>query len=171
MKTLLLPFSVGILAVLAVLAAVYLPDRTHGAATAPWLPAFNASMNGIASVLLLAGWVAIRRRKKDWHRGFMVGALVVSTAFLVGYLAHHLGHGESRYGGMGWIRPVYFFILISHILGSALTLPLLAATLFFRWKGDDRRHRFWGRWTLPLWLYISVTGVLIYFMLYRGLGL
>lgn len=166
MKTVALPLFLGSLAVGAVLAVVYLPGRGSFSAHTPWLPTFNAAMNALASVLLVCGWVAIRKKNKNAHRGFMVAALAISTAFLVGYIAHHLTHGESHYQGQGFWRPVYFGLLITHILGSALTLPVLATTLFFRFKGDDRHHREWGRFTLPLWLYVSVTGVIIYFMLY-----
>jgi len=127
----------------------------------------NAVLNTVATVLLAAGWVLIRRGHVTAHRAAMVAAFVTSAVFLACYLTYHYLVGHVPFRGQGGIRPVYFAILISHIL-LAVAVPVLALRMFFlAWKGRFDAHRRLGRITLPIWLYVSVTGVVIYLMLYH----
>jgi uncharacterized membrane protein YozB (DUF420 family) len=127
----------------------------------------NAVLNGIATLLLVAGWIAIARGRWRAHRACMVAAFVVSAVFLACYLTYHWLVGHVPFRGVGPIRAVYFAILISHIL-LAVTVPVLAIAMFvLAWRGRWAGHRRLGRVTLPIWLYVSVTGVVIYLMLYR----
>jgi uncharacterized membrane protein YozB (DUF420 family) len=131
------------------------------------LPTVNATLNGIAAVLLVIGWVLIRQRKIQAHRAVMLSAFACSILFLVSYLVYHYQVGSVRFQGTGAIRTVYFAILISHTL-LATAVPFLAAiTLFRALKERFAKHRAIARWTLPIWLYVSVTGVVVYWMLYR----
>ena len=132
-----------------------------------FLPAVNAGLNAIAATLLTAGWVAIRRRNLKLHRYLMVSAFVASALFLVCYLTYHYVHGDTRYTGQGFLRVVYFAVLISHILLSMVVVPAALTAFYFAWKRQFVRHRRLTRVALPIWLYVSVTGVIIYFML-RG---
>lgn len=131
------------------------------------LPTLNAVLNSTSAALLAAGYTAIRRRAIPVHRAFMVAALVTSTAFLASYLTYHAQVGSIRFQGQGWIRPVYFTILVSHTILAAAIVPLIAITVRHAVRRDFSRHQRIARWTLPLWFYVSVTGVVIYFMLYR----
>jgi putative membrane protein len=131
------------------------------------LPAVNASLNGMATVLLTAGYVCIRRKKVAAHRAAMLAAFAVSVAFLASYLTYHLQTAPTRFAGTGLIRPVYFALLISHILLAMAIVPLVPITLALALRGRFERHRAWARWTFPIWYYVSVTGVLVYFLLYR----
>jgi len=127
----------------------------------------NAVLNGIASVLLVAGWVCIRRG--DWraHRAAMVAAFATSAVFLVSYLVYHYLEGSRKYAGPESLRPVYYAILLTHVVLAA-AVPLLALRMFFlAWKGRWEAHRRLGKVTMPVWLYVSVTGVVIYAMLYH----
>jgi uncharacterized membrane protein YozB (DUF420 family) len=130
------------------------------------LPALNASLNAAASVLLLIGYLLIRRKKVAAHRAAMAAALSVSTLFLASYLYYHYHVGSVRFTGVGWIRPVYFTILISHVVLAVTILPLALVTVTRALRADFARHRRIARITLPLWVYVSVTGVVIYCMLY-----
>ena len=131
------------------------------------LPALNASLNATSALLLMAGYFFIRRKRITAHKVAMISAFVVSTLFLASYLYYHYHHGSTPFPGHGWVRPVYFTILISHIVLAAAILPLALITLSRAWKGQFSRHKRIARWTLPLWLYVSVTGVVIYWLLYR----
>ena len=131
------------------------------------LPALNAVLNSVATVLLVAGYRNIRRRNINAHRLCMVAAFIVSALFLVSYLTYHAQVGSVPFQRQGWIRPVYFTILITHIMLAATILPLALVTIYRAWKGRFEQHRRIARWTLPLWLYVSVTGVVIYLMLYQ----
>ena len=131
------------------------------------LPALNATLNAVSAVLLTAGFVAIRRRRVHVHRACMVGAFCASALFLVSYLTYHLQAGTTRFPGQGWSRPVYFTILGTHTVLAALIPPLAMTTLGFALRGRFARHGRLARWTLPAWLYVSVTGVVIYAMLYH----
>jgi uncharacterized membrane protein YozB (DUF420 family) len=131
------------------------------------LPAVNATLNGTAAVLLTTGYVLIRRRAIEAHRRVMIAAFCVSSVFLVCYLVYHVQVGSVHYPHTGAIRVVYFTILITHTLLAA-TVPVLAiVTLRRGLAGKYQRHRQIARWTLPIWLYVSVTGVVVYFMLYQ----
>ena len=131
------------------------------------LPALNATLNGISSVLLVAGLAFIRAKQIERHRFCMLAAFACSCLFLTSYLIYHAQVGSVPFTGQGWIRPVYFTILITHIVLAALVPPLALITLFRAWRERFDRHRQIARWTFPVWMYVSVTGVVIYWMLYR----
>lgn len=130
-------------------------------------PALNAALNATAAVLLVSGYTFIRRRNVTAHRVCMVAAFLASTAFLISYLIYHARVGSVPFHGQGWIRPVYFFILFTHIVLAAAILPLALVTLSRALREQFDRHKRIARWTLPVWLYVSVTGVVIYFLLYH----
>jgi putative membrane protein len=131
------------------------------------LPALNAVLNATAAVLLVTGFVLIRRGRKRAHRGVMIAAFAVSCAFLASYLTYHAIAGTVYFRGTGAIRAVYLSILATHTVLAAAVPPLAIATLARGLRGRFDRHRRLARWTLPLWLYVSVTGVVVYCMLYR----
>lgn len=131
------------------------------------LPALNATLNGLSAALLLTGWLLIRAGRRDAHRRVMIAALVSSTLFLVSYLTYHAQVGSVRFQGRGPIRTVYFTILISHTILAAVIVPLVAVTTVRALRARFDRHRAIARVTLPLWAYVSVTGVVVYWMLYR----
>lgn len=131
------------------------------------LPAVNATLNGTAGVLIMSGWVAIKRRRVELHKRLMLAAFAVSTVFLAGYLTHHYLHGSTKFGGTGVAKAVYLAILLSHTVLAAAVVPLVLVTLWRAYRGDDARHVAIARWTMPIWLYVSVTGVTVYWMLYR----
>ena len=131
------------------------------------LPTVNATLNGIAATLLAAGYVCIRRGRIDLHRRCMLAAFATSALFLVSYLVYHAQVGSRPFTGEGPVRVVYFTILVSHIFLAAAILPLAIVTLQRGLRRDDARHVAIARWTLPIWLYVSVTGVAVYWMLYR----
>ena len=131
------------------------------------LPAVNATLNGVAGVLLLIGFLLIRARKIDLHRRFMVAAFIASALFLVSYIVYHAQVGSVRFTRQGLVRPLYFTILVTHVALAATVLPLAVVTLTRGLKGRFPAHRAIARWTLPIWLYVSVTGVLVYILLYQ----
>ena len=131
------------------------------------LPSVNAILNGAAACLLSVGALCIRRRRIAAHRACMLGAFVASTLFLASYLTYHAHVGSVRFPGTGWIRPVYFAILLSHTMLAVVIVPLALCTLYLAARGRFEAHRRIARWTLPVWLYVSVTGVVIYWLLYR----
>jgi len=130
--------------------------------------AFNAILNGTSGILLVCGYAAIRTGKMAVHKFFMVSAFFVSTAFLISYLIYHYRvHKVMLFQGQGWIRPVYFVLLISHSILAAVIVPMILVTLRRAWTEKFDKHRLIARWTLPLWLYVSVTGVIVYWMVYQ----
>ena len=131
------------------------------------LPTLNAVLNATSAVLLLTGWWLIRRGRRDAHRRAMLAALATSTLFLVSYLAYHFEVGSVRFTGQGPVRTVYFAILISHTVLAAAIVPLVLVTLARALRGRFEAHRALARITLPLWLWVSVSGVVVYWMLYR----
>jgi len=131
------------------------------------LPAINATLNGIAAVLLVIAYVLIRQRKIDAHRRTMIAAFATSSLFLVCYVIYHAQVGSVRFTRQGFVRPIYFGILITHVTLAAAILPLAIITLSRGLKAQFDRHRAIARWTLPIWLYVSVTGVLVYVLLYQ----
>lgn len=157
------------LAVVLVVGSLLLGHRPEAGAgsSAAALPLLNACLNATSAALLSAGWVFIRRRHVTAHRACMVSALAVSSLFLVSYVTYHSLAGSRPFGGQGWIRLVYFPLLVSHIVLAAAIVPLALTTVYRAVRGDFARHVRIARWTLPLWLYVSVTGVLVYWMLYR----
>ena len=132
-----------------------------------YLPAVNATLNATSAVLLLLGYRAIRRREIDRHRKFMLAAAGTSAVFLVCYLVYHAQVGSVRFTGRGPVRTLYFAILISHTILAVVIVPLVLRTLYLGLKRRDAKHRRLARWTFPLWVYVSVTGVVIYAMLYH----
>jgi uncharacterized membrane protein YozB (DUF420 family) len=138
-----------------------------------FLPTVNATLNASAALLLIAGYRAIRRRDVETHRRFMLAAFAVSTAFLASYVLYHVtrqiheGIGHTRFAGSAAIRPVYFGLLISHLILAIVNLPLVIVTLVAALRGRYARHRRIARWTWPIWLYVSATGVLVYLLLYH----
>ena len=131
------------------------------------IPALNAALNSLSALLLVLGYFAIRSDRRRLHRHLMLSAFGISTLFLVSYLYYHSQVGSMRFRGVGAIRAFYFAILVSHSVLAA-TVPFLAlGTVYLGLKGRLERHRRLARWTLPIWLYVSITGVLVYWMLYQ----
>lgn len=131
------------------------------------LPHLNAALNATSFVLLVAALYQIRRGNVQMHRRLMLSALAVSGLFLISYVVYHAQHGSVRFTGQGPVRAVYFIILITHVILAAAIVPLVIITLRRALAGDFARHRRIARWTYPLWLYVSVTGVVVYLMLYH----
>lgn len=131
------------------------------------LPALNATLNAIAAILLATGYLLIRAGRREQHRRVMIAAFVTSSLFLVSYLVYHAQVGSVRFTRHGFVRPLYFTILITHVTLAALVLPLALVTLSRALARRFDRHRRIARWTLPIWLYVSVTGVLVYVLLYQ----
>ena len=127
----------------------------------------NAALNATATVLLVTGWLLIKRRRIQQHRAVMIAAVITSAAFLTSYVIYHANAGSKPFPGTGAIRTVYFAILIPHVILAAVSLPPILITFIRGLRRDDQRHRRIARWTLPVWLYVSVTGVIVYVMLYR----
>lgn len=129
--------------------------------------ALNASLNGSSAVLLACGYAAIRIGKVAVHKFFMISAFVVSTVFLISYLAYHYRVGHVVFQGQGWIRPVYFALLLTHTVLAIVIVPMILITLRRAWLERFDKHKVIARWTLPLWFYVSVTGVIVYLMVYQ----
>jgi putative membrane protein len=135
-----------------------------------FLPALNAILNGLSATALLIGYTFIRARRIRAHRASMITAFIFSTLFLVSYIAHHALHGDVRYPLHAALRPVYLPLLASHIILAVVALPMVLVTFFFSLTGRIPQHRKIARWTFPLWLYVSVTGVITYIMLRLAQG-
>lgn len=131
------------------------------------LPHLNAVLNTVAAVLLVSGWGCIKAGKKSAHIAFMILALVVSAGFLTSYLIYHYHAGHVAFNGRGWVRPVYFALLLSHILLAVVNLPMVIMTVIPAAARRFDKHKRLARWTLPVWLYVSVTGVIVYLMCYH----
>jgi uncharacterized membrane protein YozB (DUF420 family) len=129
--------------------------------------ALNASLNGLSAVLLASGYAAIRNGKMGLHKLLMIAAFAVSSVFLLSYLLYHYRVGHVAFQGQGWIRPVYFVLLGTHTLLAIVIVPLILLTLRRAWLARFDKHRLIARWTLPLWFYVSVTGVIVYLMVYQ----
>ena len=131
------------------------------------LPALNAALNATSGCLLAAGYYFIKRKRIARHRACMIAALVVSTLFLISYVVYHAHAGSKPFAGHGPIRVLYFAILITHVILAAVIVPMAVVTVTRGLRMDVTRHRRIARWTWPIWMYVSVTGVVIYLMLYR----
>ena len=131
------------------------------------LPALNAALNALSGSLLGVGYAMIRRGRVRAHKAFMLAAVGVSTLFLVSYVVYHYHAGSTRFPGTGWVRTLYLVILVTHAVLAAAVVPLAAVTLVRAWREEFAAHRRIARWTLPIWFYVSVTGVIIYVMLYQ----
>jgi uncharacterized membrane protein YozB (DUF420 family) len=134
-----------------------------------FIPTLNAILNATSSVFLVTGFVMIRRRRVEAHRFCMLGAVTASILFLISYVTYHVGFakGVTRFQGTGWTRPLYFFILTSHTILAVTIVPFVILTLRRAFRKEFPRHRKVARWTFPMWLYVSITGVLVYLMLYQ----
>jgi len=126
------------------------------------LPAFHATLNGTCALLLGAGYLFIRRRRVTAHRNSMASAFILSCVFLISYVIYHSQSTGATFGGEGWVRPLYFFILISHVILAPVVLPLALYAVVRALRGEFDKHRAVARWTFPVWLYVAVTGVLVY---------
>ncbi|MBI1976484.1 MAG: DUF420 domain-containing protein [Candidatus Omnitrophica bacterium] len=131
------------------------------------LPALNAGLNATTTLLILLGYWLIKQKAWTGHALCMILAMITSTLFLISYLIYHAHHGSTPFPGQGWIRPVYFSILITHTILAVVIVPMVLRTFYFAVRGRFDRHLRLARWTFPIWLYVSVTGVVIYWMLYR----
>jgi putative membrane protein len=137
----------------------------EGSAAVSQLPAVNATLNATSTVILLIGYWAIKSRREVLHKNLMISAFIVSALFLISYVYYHSQQGDTKFLGEGWIRPVYFFILITHIVLSMIVFPMVLSTIYFGLTDKRLTHRKIARITLPIWLYVSATGVIIFFML------
>ena len=173
------PATVGVLGILLVSAAAtafllwllyvhHAPAEFRGRLR--FLPALNAILNGLSAIALTIGFVYIRRRQIAKHRAAMITAFVFSSIFLVSYIANHAVHGDTLYPAHNPTRPLYLIILASHILLSIIALPIVLITFFLSLSGRFAQHRRLARWTFPLWLYVSITGVIVYLMLHAAVG-
>lgn len=131
------------------------------------LPTLNAILNATSGVLIVAGFILIRKKQVNAHRACMIGAVVTSTIFLISYLTYHYYHGVTRFAGTGASLPVYFTILTTHTFLAVVIVPFVLVTLRRAIKGQFGRHKSIARWTFPMWLYVSITGVVVYLMLYH----
>jgi putative membrane protein len=168
---------IGSLSVLIVLLVAFLllvePQRTFlpffsiEKADVAWLPGLNATLNGASALLLSAGYFFIRRRQIRQHRFCMVAAFSLSAAFLLSYVVYHAVAGSTHFDGPGWLRPYYLLILTFHIVLATLVVPLVLTTLYRAWGSKYADHRRLARWTFPIWLYVSASGVVVYLLLYH----
>lgn len=131
------------------------------------LPHVTASLNALTVLLLTAGFVLVRRRNHGAHRAVMTAAVAVSAVFLACYLTYHFTAPVFVFAGHGLIRPVYYFLLITHVVLAAVVFPMIVVTVLRAWRGRFAVHRGLARWTLPVWMYVSVTGIVVYVMLYH----
>src|SRR5260221_12221101 len=129
--------------------------------------ALNATLNGTSGLLLAAGYAAIRTGKREADKRFMISAFVVSSIFLASYLVYHYRVGHVAFQGQGWIRPVYFVLLTSHTLLAIVIVPMILIPLRRAWLEKFDKHKIIAKWTLPLWFYVCVTGVIVYWMVYQ----
>ena len=167
--TMILGLSLAVLAFLVWL-VYFKPAAGYTSALIGRLPMVNAALNMLSTVFLILGYVAIKRRRETMHMKFMFAALTSSALFFVCYVVYHNFHGDTKFAGIGGIRPAYFFILISHILLSAVSVPLILTSFFAALAGRWRLHRKVSVVTFPIWLYVSITGVVVFAMLkiYNG---
>lgn len=131
------------------------------------LPTLNASLNTLAGILLLSGFISIKRGNKELHKKLMISALIVSAAFLTSYLIYHYHVPSKKFPDLGWIKTVYLLILIPHIILAAVMVPMILKTFWHAYKQEWEKHKKIARITFPIWMYVSVTGVIVYFMLYQ----
>ncbi|MFQ5847707.1 MAG: DUF420 domain-containing protein [Candidatus Methylomirabilales bacterium] len=163
--------GIGFVSLLILLGVAFIllgrQPKVDASPTLTGLPAVNAFLNGMSAVLLTTGYLCIRRKNVTGHKICMGTAFGVSCLFLISYLIHHFRVGSVPFSGQGWVRPVYFAILISHVCLAALVVPLALTTIYRAVSAQFDRHVKIARWTLPTWLYVSVTGVIVYVMLYQ----
>lgn len=162
--------AISLAATLFLFWLIYVHPAAAASGSYAFLPAMNAVFNGLAAISLLIGFTFIRAHRIREHRAAMITAFVFSTLFLIGYIAHHALHGDVRYPLHAAFRTFYLWLLASHIILATLTLPLVLVTFFFSLSGRIPQHRKVARWTFPLWLYVSITGVITYVMLRLARG-
>ncbi|WP_424493112.1 DUF420 domain-containing protein [Salinimicrobium sp. GXAS 041] len=164
----MVPTIIGLSVVvpLLVLVLMYLPERYNfvGAQVGTF-PFFHAILNFSTALLLLSGYFFMRVKAYKWHRNAMIGAFVLSSIFLISYVISKISNDPVPFGGEGLVRPVYFFILISHIALSAIIVPLVLFTMYRGLTGENKKHAAIARWTFPIWLYVAITGVLVYVLM------
>jgi putative membrane protein len=155
--------GLSILVPVLVLILMYLPDRYNFTGVEMGtFPFFHAVLNFCTALLLVAGYFSMRMKELKWHRNLMIGAFFLSAIFLVSYVISKISNDPVPYGGEGILRPIYFFVLITHILLSAIIVPLVLFTMYRGLTGEVEKHRKIARYTFPVWLYVAVTGVLVY---------
>jgi putative membrane protein len=165
-KALSIIIGVSVIALLFLVWLIYIKDPA--ASELPWiknLSALNAAFNSLSTLFLILGFREIKRRDFNKHMKYMISAFITSALFLVSYVIYHHFAGDTPFTGQGFIRPIYFFILITHIVLSAFVVPLVLSSFYFAFSGRFTTHRKVSKWTFPIWLYVSVTGVLVFFML------
>jgi putative membrane protein len=146
---------------------VYFHETSHGARSSSMLlPAINAALNSTSAALLAAGLIAIKQGKRTLHKQLMLSALAASTGFLVNYIIYHYTQGDTHFPGVGAARPIYFTLLISHVFLSVVALPMILWTLFLALTERFKMHVSWAKWTWGIWMYVSVTGVIVFVMLH-----
>ena len=158
--------GVSLVALLFLIWLIYIKPPSES--IADWvynLPALNASFNTLSTIFLLLGFREIKNRNFGKHMKYMLSAFVTSALFLTTYVVYHHFAGDTKFMGEGFIRPIYFFILISHIILSAFVVPLVLSSFYLAFSGRFEKHRRVSKWTFPIWLYVSVTGVMVFFML------
>lgn len=159
-------YIVSALIPLVILFLFYLtPPQVNLGFDLRWLPALNASLNFTTAILLVIGRIYIANQEIKRHRNVMIAAFAVSCLFLLSYVTYHLLTDPTRFGGVGWIRGFYFFVLITHIILAAIIVPLVLFTMVRGLQDRFDKHRVVARWTWPLWLYVTVTGVIVYLMM------
>jgi len=161
-----LVYGLSLVVCLLVVALIAFPQllRVEGLDVSA-LPAFHATLNGTTALLLASGFVFVRSGRISWHRGVMITAFALSCVFLISYVIYHSQAPAAHFGGEGWIRPVYFSVLISHIVLAPIVLPLALFAVIRGLRGEYVRHRRVARWTFPVWLYVAVTGVVVYLLM------
>ncbi len=163
----LIVYAVSIVICLAVAFLMYFPQvlAVGGGINVSYLPKFHAFLNGSCAVLLVFGYIAVRQKRYKMHKTLMVTAFLLSSIFLVSYVIYHSQAPSTKFGGEGIIRLTYFVILVTHIVLAALILPLALFTISRSWRGEFAKHKKIARWTFPIWLYVAVTGVVVYLMI------
>ncbi len=159
--------ALSIIVPIAVLILMYLPERYNIFGTqSGTFPLFHAVINGSTAILLITGYFFMTIKEYKWHRNFMISAFVLSSIFLVSYVLSKISNDPVPFGGEGFMRYIYFFILISHIALSAIIIPLVLFTMYHGLTNQYEKHARIARWTFPIWLYVSVTGVLVYMLMW-----
>lgn len=163
----LIIYAVSIVLCLAIAFLIYFPQALSlsGGVDVSYLPRFHAFLNGSCTLLLIAGYIAVRRKQYNFHKMLMVSCFLLSSIFLVSYVIYHSQAPATKFGGEGMIRPVYYTLLLTHIVLAALILPLALFTISRSWRGEFAKHKKIARYTLPIWIYVTATGVIVYFML------
>ncbi|MFY7999025.1 MAG: DUF420 domain-containing protein [Candidatus Kapaibacteriota bacterium] len=163
----LIIYAVSIVICLAVAFLIYFPQALSlgGGLDVSYLPRFHAFLNGSCTLLLIGGYFAVRQKQYNLHKTLMVTCFLLSSIFLVSYVVYHSQAPATKFGGEGVIRPIYFTILITHIVLAAAILPLALFTISRSWRGEFAKHKKIARITLPIWIYVTATGVIVYFMI------